>query len=623
MVALELLAPARNLEIGMAAITHGADAVYIGASQFGAREKAGNSLDDIKALVDFAHQYHARVYVTVNTILYDDELDAAQQLIYDLYTARADAIIVQDLALLDMPLPPIALHASTQMHNDMPQKVQFLEQCGVNRVVLPREFSLNDIADLRSRTSAELEFFVHGALCLCYSGQCYLSQATMGRSANRGACAQLCRTKYSLVDDDGGYLIRDRYLMSLKDLNLSGNLQELIDAGITSFKIEGRLKDAAYVKNITAYYSTLLNRIVGRRTNLRRQASGRCTYTFTPDPERSFNRGFSGHFVNGRQKGMSSFSTPKSMGKPLGQVVARSKGWFTLDSPNEVHRNDGLCYFSSDGELIGFLVSDVRDDRVGIPPEVPMPDVGQTIFRNSDHQFERRLQGQSAQRLVGVHIVAQLGADGPLVLSAADEDGIAAQLTIDGPFEPALKPEQAIEMLRTQLSKAGGTIFQVLGVDTSACKRAVFMATSTINEARRQLLQQLLEARIEQHPFVRRDATMRPTAFYSSAADYRANIANAKSRSFLQQLGVDSIRPAFELAPPPMPCQLVVSKFCIKFELGMCPRYQGAAPTGQLHLEDRAHRYRLEFDCGQCLMKITDIQSIPWSSRRQAVRSSS
>lgn len=616
MTALELLAPARNLETGIAAITHGADAVYIGASQFGAREKAGNSVADIKTLVEFAHQYHARVYVTVNTILYDEELDIAQRLIDDLYRVGADAIIIQDLALLDMPLPPIALHASTQMHNDLPQKVQFLEQCGVNRVVLPREFSLNDIAILRSSTMAELEFFVHGALCLCYSGQCYLSQATMGRSANRGTCAQLCRTKYNLVDEDGDYLVRDRYLMSLKDLNLSDYLQELIDAGITSFKIEGRLKDAAYVKNITAYYSNLLNRIVSRRQNLRRQSSGRCTYTFTPDPERSFNRGFSDHFVSGRQKGMSSFSTPKSMGKPLGQVCARGKGWITLDGPDEVHRNDGLCYFSPEGELIGFLVNDVQADRVGIPPEVPTPDMGQTVFRNSDHQFERKLQGQSAQRLVGLCLVVRHREGGPLELTATDEDGIQAELCLDGPFEPAHKAEQAMEMLRTQLAKAGGTIFQVLEVDTAACEQAVFIATSAINEARRQLLQRLLRARVLGHQYVRRDPSMRPAAFYASSADYRANIANARSREFLQRLGVSDIAPAFELAPPSMPCQLVVSKFCIRFELGMCPRYQGAEPTKQLYLEDRVHRYRLEFDCGQCLMKITDIQSIPWSSKK-------
>lgn len=610
MTHLELLAPARNLETGIAAITHGADAVYIGASQFGAREKAGNSLDDIRRLVDFAHQYHARVYVTVNTILYDHELPVAQQLIVDLYQAQVDAVIIQDMALLAMDLPPIALHGSTQMHNDLPQKVHFLEQCGINRVVLPREFNLNEIAEFRRTTTAELEFFVHGALCVCYSGQCYLSQAITGRSANRGACSQLCRTPYSLVDADDNYLVRNRYLMSLKDLNLSDYLDDLVNVGITSFKIEGRLKDVAYVKNITAYYSSLLDAIVAQRSGFKRQSSGCCSYTFSPAPDRSFNRGFSAHFIGGRQKGMASFNTPKSMGKPLGVVSATGNGWMELDATEKVHRNDGLCFFDENDELQGFLVNDVQGNRLFGPLNVHMPEVGETVFRNSDHQFEQQLRGQTAQRLVRVGIAVESTAQG-LRLIATDEDGITAQCAIDGLFEPAQKPEQALATLKTQLAKAGGTIFCVEQIHLPSDMMPMFVPTSAINEARRSLLEALLRERIARHVLVRRNTAQKPESFYTNRLDYRGNVANELSRSFLQRLGVEHIAPAFEIAPPDMPSQLMVSKYCLKFELGLCTRYQGAAPTKPLFIEDMVHRYRLEFDCQHCLMRVTDIVKKP------------
>lgn len=606
MTDLELLAPARNLETGIAAITHGADAVYIGASQFGAREKAGNSLDDIKRLVDFAHQYHARVYVTVNTILYDNELDAAQQLIADLYRVQADAVIIQDMAILAMDIPPIALHASTQMHNDLPQKLQFLEQCGINRIVLPRELNLSDIARFRESTKAELECFIHGALCVCYSGQCYLSHATMGRSANRGVCSQLCRTQYSLVDEDDNYLVRNRYLMSLKDLNLSDYLNDLVNVGVTSFKIEGRLKDTAYVKNITAYYSNLLNDLVATRKGFRRQSSGRCFYTFTPDPDRSFNRGFSAHFINGRQKGLSSFSTPKSMGKPLGRVVACGNGWIEVDTNDAVHCNDGLCYFDANDELQGFLVNDVQGNRLFGLRDVSMPVVGEAVFRNSDHQFEQLLKGQSAQRLIDVRIAVAQTPDG-LQFTATDADGISAKHLIERQFDLAQKPAQAVANLKAQLAKSGGSIFSIAEIDTSHYNTPMFIPVAVANEARRVLLDALLRQRVAQHVLVRRDMTQKPAAFYTNSLDYKGNVANAMSRKFLQSLGVESIAPAFEIEQPKKPCQLMVSKYCIKFELGLCMRYHGAAPTKQLYIEDNAHRYKLEFDCGQCLMRITDI----------------
>ncbi|HQI88238.1 MAG TPA: peptidase U32 family protein, partial [Tenuifilum sp.] len=400
MTELELLAPAKDLETGIAAITHGADAVYIAAHKFGAREKAGNPIEDIAELCHFAHAYHARVYVTVNTIIFDSELKEVQELINQIYNAGADAIIIQDFAILAMDIPPIAIHASTQMHNTDPNHINFLEKNGVSRIVLPRELNLGEISNIRSKTKAELEFFIHGALCVSYSGQCYMSYSLSGRSANRGACAQPCRLAYDLVDEMGNVLVENKHLLSLKDINLSSHLADLIRAGITSFKIEGRLKDITYVKNITAHYSNLLNNFIGLNQQYKRASSGKCTYTFTPDPERTFNRGFTTHFINSRKPNQASLNTPKSVGKRIGMVDRIYRNYFCINSAETIHNGDGLCFFNSQNQLVGFRVNKVDGDKV-FPNQMPTDlTIETTIYRNEDFELEQTLNRKSAERKV-------------------------------------------------------------------------------------------------------------------------------------------------------------------------------------------------------------------------------
>ncbi|MDD2279742.1 MAG: U32 family peptidase, partial [Bacteroidales bacterium] len=384
---VELLSPVKNLEVGIAAINHGADAVYIGFKQFGARAAAGNSLVDIERLVKYAHLFNAKVYVTLNTILYDNELDEVQALINTLYLIGVDAIIIQDMGILEMDLPPIALHASTQAHNKSIEKIKFLEQVGISRVVLARELSIADIEQISAKSNIELEVFIHGALCVSYSGQCYLSHAITGRSANRGECAQPCRSTYDLVDEHGNIIAKNKHLISLKDLNQSQNIPALLEAGVTSLKIEGRLKDIDYVKNITAHYRKIIDSVLATDKNYKNASSGKVSLSFMPDPERTFNRGYSTYFANNRGKGLASLNTQKSIGKKLGKVTSSAEGWFEIDGNEVISNNDGLCYFSNDENLIGVKVNNVVGKRIQLNGKEAIS-IGTTIFRNYDHRFK-------------------------------------------------------------------------------------------------------------------------------------------------------------------------------------------------------------------------------------------
>lgn len=600
MTELELLAPARNVEIAKAAIIHGADAVYIAADRFGARQNAGNSLSDIELLVQFAHQFHARVYVTVNTILFDAELAEVHQLINDLYNIGVDAVIMQDLAILGMDLPPIALHASTQMHNISVEKVKFLENQGVSRVVLPREFSFSQIADFSSRVDAQIEVFVHGALCVCYSGQCFMSQAVSGRSANRGACAQPCRSAYNLIDADGAVLVRNRHLLSLKDLNLSAHLGRLIACGATVFKIEGRLKDIAYVKNITAYYSQLLNVYIAEHQGFKRLSAGSCCYNFTPDPERSFNRGFTTHFVFGRQAGQASLLTPKSIGKPLGVVSDCGNNWFCVDTQEVIKPGDGLCYFAQNS-LKGFMVNKIAQGNIFVDERPPA--CGTTIYRNSDHDFDRCLSGDSARRSVEatIFVTQRVGAVDFRIVDPLASASFSVS-TVD--LAPANNPELALANLSRQLSKTGNTPISVAFVDVERYTSPVFMPISMLNEIRRKLLHQQLDAHLLAYQRPKRNVPKSNVQYPESRLDYRANVANGLSESVLHEAGATIVERAYELQTPQRPVALMTTRYCIKFELNLCPRFQEAKPTKQLFLENNGRKYPLVFDCANCQMKV-------------------
>lgn len=606
MISLELLCPAKDYETGVAAINHGADAVYIGASHFGAREDAGNSLDDIEKLVKYAHPFNVRVYVTVNTIVFDNEIDQVKKLIEELYKLKVDAIIIQDMGILEMDLPPIAIYASTQTHNDSVEKVKFIESVGFSRVILARELSLSEIEKIKKQTSIELEAFIHGALCVCYSGQCYFSQAITHRSANRGACAQPCRSSYDLVDGNGKILAKNKHLLSLKDLNLTNHIAQLIDSGITSFKIEGRLKDVGYVKNITSHYNILLNELIAQKKGYKRASSGTCDIQFKPDPERSFNRGFTTHFIDGRVKQQSSMDTQKSVGKKLGVVSEIGKGWFTLKTKEEIANGDGICFVTSKGVLTGLRVNRVERGRIFPFGEASDIKVGVEIFRNLDHEFNLALKASNRNRWIDCKINVEQN-DESILFSASDEDGNSVNLTVDDQFDLAMNAEKAIENIKNQLSKSGDSIFKVQGVNIDMGE-PVFIPTSTLNQIRRDLLQKLIEKRLDVYPTLNRGISNSSATYIESALTYKGNVSNNLAKSFYAKHGVNSIDEAFEVEKVPE-AELMVTRYCIKFELGICPSKQSGKPTGELYLKDNKNLYPLEFDCKNCLMKVKSPKS--------------
>lgn len=598
---IELLAPAKDLQTGIAAIKHGADAVYIAANKFGAREKAGNSMDDLEPLVDFAHQYFARVYVTVNTIIFDDEINQVRELINDLYRINVDAIIIQDFAILGMDIPPIAIHASTQMHNNSPEKINFLESFGVERVVLPRELSIQEINEFKKSTNVELEFFIHGALCVCYSGQCYMSQALTGRSANRGACAQPCRSAYDLIDSNGNILVKNKHLLSLKDLNLSQHIHQLIDAGVTSFKIEGRMKDISYVKNAVAFYNSHINNIISSKPEYKRLSSGRCTYSFTPDLERTFNRGFTSLFINGRTTGQASFNTQKSIGKQLGKVKQTGTGWFTIASSEPINNGDGLCFFNSKGELNGFLVNSTSQNKI-YPNQDPVDlKTGTIIFRNSDFLFEKILKGESSSRRISASIDVKQN-NSELQFCVTDEDSNQFELIIDDNFEKAKNLQIATSNLTNQLLKSGETIFQIININLDNYIEPKHLSMSELNAIRRNLLNGLKLERLRNYSTKKRFVSVSNLKYPIANIDYKGNVANSRSKEFLKNSGVKNIAKAFELETEHGKTELMVTKYCIKHELGMCPSKQNAKPTKALFLKDNKNLFPLVFNCKECQM---------------------
>lgn len=601
---IELLAPAKNLACGMAAVQHGADAVYIGAPRFGARAAAGNSLDDLRQLVQYAHQYRVRIYVTVNTILQDDELQDTCDMIWQLYRMGVDALIVQDPALLQLPLPPIPLHASTQMDNRTPEKVAFLQSQGYRQAVLARELSLAEISAIhRQVPDMPLEVFVHGALCVSYSGQCYASQACFGRSANRGECAQFCRLPFDMVDADGRLIFQDKYPLSLKDLNQSSQLEQLLDAGVSSFKIEGRLKEVDYVKNITAYYRRQLDAIFARRPEYRKSSDGLVMLDFQPQPERSFNRGFTSYFLGGRQQDICSFHTPKAMGQQMGYVKEVRGGAIILAGTHHFNNGDGVCYLDGTGQLRGFRINRVDQNKL-YPQERVQIAPRTVLYRNFDQAFDRLLARPTSDRRLPITITLGEYSQG-FVLSAVDEHDHRVAFTLPMQKEEARKPQQ--DNIVAQLSKLGNTPFMAVDVQLQL-GRNYFLPSSVLSDWRRRLVEQLLRARRISYPQETvRPLQPQPSVYYQGQQlTYLANCHNRLSRRTYLAWGAQQVQPSFEQQPV-SGAPLMFCRHCIRYMMGWCPTHQqGRSPFREPYflVSKDGRRFRLQFDCRECLMKV-------------------
>lgn len=628
---IELLAPAKNLECGIAAVDHGADAVYIGARQFGARQTAGNSTDDIAELTRYAHQFGAMVYVTVNTIVYEKELAALEHLLKQLVEMGVDAILVQDMAVLEIykklkaeyvargyRMP--ALHASTQTDNRSADKVKWLKENGFERVVLARELSLEEITDIhKAHPDVELEAFVHGALCVSYSGACYASQYFFNRSANRGECAQFCRMAFDLKDSDGETLIEDSYLLSLKDMCQLDRLGDLLEAGVCSLKIEGRLKDANYVKNVVATYSEALNAYIAKHTGKYcRSSYGRCTYTFTPALEKTFNRGFTHYFFNGRQKDISSFNTPKAMGEYVGYVKEIRRGSFNVAGTAMFANGDGLCFFNRQKKLEGFRVNRVENNRL-YPLTMPKNlEPGMALYRNNDIEFERAMQGKTATRKLQVRFVVDV-VNGKLTFTATDECGRSANVVLKETPEKAQKSQH--DNIVKQLEKLGNTVWTANEISINNSADEFFIPSSRLAAVRRELLEALEDTPVSNHTdkqAVGETATNSINANNTVYADTIniANVANTTAQNYYAAHGVKNAPTAFELnsdykagsttAPSAVP-PLMTCRYCLRYALGYCVKNGGKRPTWHepLHLEAKnGIRVRLAFNCAKCQMEV-------------------
>ncbi len=598
---IELLAPAKNFECGIEAIKHGADAVYIGAPQFSARSAAGNTIDDIKSLAEYAHLFGAKIYVALNTILGDKELEDARKLIWQLYNdARIDALIIQDMGITMLDLPPIPLHASTQVDNRSIDKIKFLEQAGFTQVVLARELTSLQINEIAAQTNVTLEAFIHGALCVSYSGQCYLSHAISGRSANRGECAQYCRLPYSLMDSEGTVISTDKHLLSMKDLNLSADLENLIDAGASSLKIEGRLKDVSYVKNTVAHYRSKLDEIINRRPEYLRASSGHSTYTFTPDINKSFNRGYTDYFLNGRKTNIWSVDSPKSIGEPVGKVTEVTTRFFKLNSNLTLANGDGLCFFNTKKELEGFQVNNVDGDKI-FPSKLPQIKRGTFIYRNHDHEFEKLLQRNSAERKIDISINLKEIPFG-FSLEAIDEDDTQVVLNFEYKKETAKKDQT--ENIRNNLSKTGTTIFNVQSVNLEL-SQSYFIPSSVISDWRRQLTDRLIAMRVINYrqPIVKHKQTFHP--FPVGKITYLGNVMNESSKQFYTQHKAQVVEIAFERNPQES-VPLMFTRHCIKFALGWCVKENKVKHKYKepFYLLYNNTRLRLDFDCKLCEMRV-------------------
>lgn len=604
---IEILAPAKDLITGIAAINSGADAVYIGAPQFGARSNAHNSLEDVAALVQYAHLYNVQVFVVINTILYDNELETCRQMIWKLYDAGVDALIIQDMAILEMDLPPIPLHASTQANNRDADKIKFLADAGIQRVVLARELNLHQIKEISQATDVELEFFVTGALCVSFSGNCYMSVANGERSANRGSCAQNCRLPYNLIDGHGETLIKNSHLLSIKDFDVSNQIPNLVEAGITSFKIEGRLKDVVYVKNNVSYLRKRLDNFLNDNTDKYTKASsGTCTYSFESALNRTFNRGYTDYFVNERHQSIGSWESPKSKGQYIGKLLKTVGNYYEIENGELLNNGDGLCYINEDKEAEGIYVNRAENGRVypNVLKEIPE---GTEIYRNNDAAFIKLVEREdSAVRKISANLLLQDNENG-FVLTATDEDGNVSVVTLRHPKERTKTNESLEENFRVNLAKTGFTPYKVEEI-TIQFSENWFLPISKINEMRRSVFEQLSEIRIRN--YARKEFQLEKTShpYPETKLDFMYNVANKTARKFYERHGVTEIEKAFELQWDPGKSRVMTTKYCIKYELERCPKYHRENMDQKLKeplvLKQGELEYKLKFNCKPCEMEI-------------------
>jgi putative protease len=615
---LELLSPAKNADFGIEAITHGADAVYIGGPSFGARASAENTVADIARLSAHAHRFHAQVFVALNTILRDDELEDARKLIWQLYDAGADALIVQDMGLLELDLPPIQLHASTQTDIRDAAKARFLQDVGFSQIVLARELTLDEVKKIAAATECQLEYFVHGALCVAFSGQCYISHAHTGRSANRGECSQACRLPYDLADKDGNIIARDQHMLSMKDNNQSANLRTLAAAGVSSFKIEGRYKDLSYVKNITAHYRQLLDEIIEHPDAdgpaWQRASSGRSTFLFTPQAEKTFNRGYTDYFTNKRQHGIEAFESPKFVGEAIGRVTridTKAGKFFEIERVAPIHNGDGLTWYDAKGDLTGLRINRAEHDAAGegvdriftadaLPADL-VP--GTSVFRNHDQAFERALEKKSADRRITVDARFFATAEG-YALTLSDEDGVTATASIQAAHEAAQQAERALNTIRDHIAKLGNTIFTAQEI-TLDVTDAPFLPASALNALRRDAVEQLEAARLQAHARPPRAAPVEPPApFPDDSLSYLANVLNEKARDFYVKHGVKLIDAAYEANEEHGEVSVMITKHCLRYSFNLCPKEVKGIRPDPMTLVNGKETLTLRFDCKRCEMHV-------------------
>ena len=620
---LELLSPARDINIAKEAILHGADAVYIGGPSFGARHSASNSVSEIAQLVEFAHLFHAKVFVTINTILHEDELEPARELIWQLHDAGVDALIVQDMGVLEMDIPPIELHASTQTDIRTLDKAQFLSQAGFSQLVLARELNLQEVREISQSVDSAIEFFIHGALCVAFSGQCNISHAQTGRSANRGDCSQACRLPYTLKDDQGRVVAYDKHLLSMKDNNQSANLWDLVDAGVRSFKIEGRYKDISYVKNITAYYRQLLDQILTERTDLVRSSSGSVEHFFAPNPDKTFHRGSTDYFVQDRKVDIGAFDSPKFVGLPVGEILSVGKDELMVQTTEPLTNGDGLNVLHK-REIFGFRANTAQQlcsfEQEGqtlyqyrvlpneMPPELKQLRPHHVLNRNLDHNWQQALLKKSAERRVLLDWQVQLS-EHELRLSARSEEGVLAEASLAGPFGLANNPEQSAAQISDTLTKLGTTIYHVQQLDYQA-DQAWFVPNSQLKALRREVIEQLTANRLLAHPKGARKAVSEPPPVYpESHLTFLANVYNHKARAFYQRYGVQLIDAAYEAHEEAGDVPVMITKHCLRFSFNLCPK-QAKGVTGvrtkvkDMQLINGDEVLTLKFDCKPCEMHI-------------------
>jgi len=612
---LELLSPAKDVEIARAAILHGADAVYIGGPSFGARHNAGNSIKEIAELVQFAHHFYAKVFVTLNTILHDDELEPVRKLVHQLYEIGVDALIVQDMGILQLDIPPIDLHASTQADIRSVEKATFLSDVGFSQLVLARELNLNEIKSISQRIDANIEFFIHGALCVAFSGQCYISHAQTGRSANRGDCSQACRLPFVLKDDQGRVVAYDKHLLSMKDNNQSANLLPLIDAGVRSFKIEGRYKDISYVKNITAYYRQQLDVILEQNPDYVRASSGRTEHYFIPNPDKTFHRGRTDYFVNERKIDIGAFDSPKFIGLPIGELTNVTPNFLDVRSSEPLQNGDGLNVLVK-REIAGFRVNKAEklaDQHYRVYPNEMLPELltlksGYIVNRNLDHAWQQTLLKESSSRKMAIELVLSANEQG-LILTVTSEEGVTVQAELAGQFEPANQPEKALASIKDSLVKLGQTSYYARNIEIDL-SIVPFVPAAQLNQLRRQAIDVLTEARLKHYTCKERKPVVEPPPVYPQThLTFLANVYNSKAREFYQRFGVTLIDPAYEAHQEKGDVPLMITKHCLRFAFNLCPKQakgvQGVKTrVTPMQLVHNNETLTLKFDCKACEMQV-------------------